>query len=121
PLDAPPVPVNPSVTVQWRSARLSACISTIQPTRLGGVPRSRIAAGCNPPLTASTQSICRRRARANNRAILQNNIAWAAQTQVARWMDVIAGWKQMLGADWDKTYAASNTIYVTRQNNVLFS
>ena len=27
----------------------------------------------------------------------------------------------MLGADWDKTYAASNTIYVTRQNNVLFS
>ena len=27
----------------------------------------------------------------------------------------------MLGADWDKTYAASNTIYVARQNNVLFS
>jgi hypothetical protein len=26
----------------------------------------------------------------------------------------------MLGADWNKTYAASNTIYVTRQNNVLF-
>ena len=24
-------------------------------------------------------------------------------------------------ADWDKTYAASNTIYVARQNNVLFS
>ena len=37
------------------------------------------------------------------------------------WMDVLAGWKQMLGADWDKTYAASNTIYVARQNNVLFS
>src|ERR1700678_4636786 len=36
-------------------------------------------------------------------------------------MDVLAGWKQMLGADWDKTYAASNTIYVARQNNVLFS
>ena len=31
------------------------------------------------------------------------------------------GWKQMLGDDWDKTYAASNTIYVARQNNVLFS
>jgi hypothetical protein len=91
--------------------------------------------------------------RANNRAILQNNIAfmdacaekgsmsssdlqafadrqapllkenitWAAQTQVAHWMGVIAGWKQMLGSDWDKTYAASNTIYVARQNNVLFS
>jgi hypothetical protein len=52
---------------------------------------------------------------------LKKNIAWAAQTQVAHWMDVIAGWKQMLGSDWDKTYAASNTIYVTRQNNVLFS
>jgi hypothetical protein len=27
----------------------------------------------------------------------------------------------MLGSDWDKTYAASNTIYVARQNNMLFS
>ena len=53
--------------------------------------------------------------------LLKKNIAWAAQTQVAHWMDVIAGWKEMLGADWDKTYAASNTIYVARQNNVLFS
>ena len=53
--------------------------------------------------------------------LLKKDIAWAAQTQVAHWMDVIGGWKQMLGADWDKTYAASNTIYVTRQNNVLFS
>jgi hypothetical protein len=53
--------------------------------------------------------------------LLKKDIAWAAQTQVAHWMDVIAGWKQMLGADWDKTYAASNTIYVARQNNVLFS
>ena len=91
--------------------------------------------------------------RDNNRAILQNNIAfmddcvnkgsvsfaalktfsdkqapflkldiaWAAQTQVAHWMTVISDWKSMLGADWDKTYAASNTIYVARQNNVLFS
>jgi hypothetical protein len=53
--------------------------------------------------------------------LLKKNIAWAAETQVAHWMDVIAGWKEMLGADWDKTYAASNTIYVARQNNVLFS
>jgi hypothetical protein len=53
--------------------------------------------------------------------LLKKSIAWAAQTQVAHWMDVIGGWKQMLGADWDKTYAASNTIYVARQNNVLFS
>ena len=26
-----------------------------------------------------------------------------------------------LGADWEKAYAASNTIYVARQNNILFS
>ena len=36
-------------------------------------------------------------------------------------MNVLAEWKKMLGSDWDKTYAASNTIYVARQNNVLFS
>ena len=53
--------------------------------------------------------------------LLKKNIAWAAQTQVAHWMNVIGGWKQMLGNDWEKTYAASNTIYVARQNNILFS
>jgi hypothetical protein len=52
---------------------------------------------------------------------LKKVIAWAAQTQVAHWMTVIGDWKKMLGADWDKTYAASNTIYVARQNNILFS
>jgi hypothetical protein len=52
---------------------------------------------------------------------LKHIIAWAAQTQVAHWMDVVAGWKKELGADWEKTYAASNTIYVARQNNILFS
>src|SRR3954463_14728038 len=36
-------------------------------------------------------------------------------------MKVLAEWKKELGPDWDKTYAASNTIYVARQNNVLFS
>ena len=53
--------------------------------------------------------------------LLKEIIAWAAQTQVAHWMNVIGEWKQMLGADWEKTYAASNTIFVARQNNVLFS
>ncbi|KRQ96475.1 hypothetical protein [Bradyrhizobium valentinum] len=52
---------------------------------------------------------------------LAQNVAWAAQTQVAHWMTVLAEWKAQLGAEWDKTYAASNTIYVARQNNVLFS
>ena len=53
--------------------------------------------------------------------LLKHNIAWAAQTQVGHWMNVIGEWKAMLGRDWDRTYAASNTIYVARQNNILFS
>jgi hypothetical protein len=52
---------------------------------------------------------------------LKKDVAWAAQTQVGHWMSVLADWKKMLGSDWEKTYAASNTIYVARQNNVLFS
>ncbi len=52
---------------------------------------------------------------------LKKDIAWAAQTQVGHWMKVLADWKKMLGGDWEKTYAASNSIYATRQNNVLFS
>jgi hypothetical protein len=52
---------------------------------------------------------------------LKLDVSWAAQTQVGHWMSVLSDWKAMLGADWEKTYAASNTIYVARQNNVLFS
>ena len=52
---------------------------------------------------------------------LKLNVAWAAQTQIGHWMGVIADWKKLLGSDWDKTYAASNPIYVARQNNMLFS
>jgi hypothetical protein len=52
---------------------------------------------------------------------LKKNIAWAAQTQVAHWMEVMTDWKTLLGSAWDKTYAASNSIYVARQNNILFS
>jgi hypothetical protein len=53
--------------------------------------------------------------------LLKLDIAWAAQTQVAHWMGVVAEWKTLLGSKWDQTYAASNTIYVARQNNILFS
>jgi hypothetical protein len=53
--------------------------------------------------------------------LLKLNIAWAAETQVAHWMQVVGDWKKQLGSDWDKTYVASNTIYVARQNNVIFS
>jgi hypothetical protein len=48
-------------------------------------------------------------------------INWAASTQVKHWMGVMDKWKADLGPDFDKTYAAANTIYVARQNNVLFS
>lgn len=48
-------------------------------------------------------------------------INWAASTQVKHWMGVMDEWTAMLGPDLAKTYAASNTIYVARQNNVLFS
>ncbi len=40
---------------------------------------------------------------------------------MAHWIGVLTDWKKMIGADWNKTYAASNTIYVTRQNNILYS
>jgi hypothetical protein len=52
---------------------------------------------------------------------LMKAINWAASTQVKHWMGVLDGWKKELGPDFDKAYAASNTIYVARQNNVLFS
>jgi hypothetical protein len=55
------------------------------------------------------------------RPLLKRNIAWAAQTQVKHWMGVVGKWKAMLGSQWPQTYAASNTIYVARQNNILFS
>lgn len=48
-------------------------------------------------------------------------INWAASTQVKHWMGVMDEWSAMLGPDMAKTYAAANTIYVARQNNVLFS
>jgi hypothetical protein len=48
-------------------------------------------------------------------------IALASRTQVSHWYSVLEKWKQMLGKDWDNTYAISNSIYVARQNNILFS
>ncbi|MGC1340902.1 MAG: hypothetical protein WA854_01155 [Candidatus Binataceae bacterium] len=52
---------------------------------------------------------------------LQQNITWGATTQVQHWMKVVKDWKELLGPDWDETYGVSNTLYVARQNNVLFS
>ncbi|MCB1488528.1 MAG: hypothetical protein KDJ88_13875 [Bauldia sp.] len=49
------------------------------------------------------------------------NVALAASTQVDHWESVLTGWQKMLGPEWDKTYAITNTLYVTRQNNILFT
>lgn len=53
--------------------------------------------------------------------LLKDLIAWAAETQVGHWMGVVEGWKKSLGPDWEKTLGATNTLYVTRQNNILFT
>ncbi len=53
--------------------------------------------------------------------LLAHNVWLGASTQVQHWMKVIKDWKEMLGPDWNKTYGISNTLYVARQNNVLFS
>jgi N6-adenosine-specific RNA methylase IME4 len=41
--------------------------------------------------------------------------------QVGHWMDVLEGWQKELGGDWERTYAVSNSLYIARQNNILFS
>jgi hypothetical protein len=41
--------------------------------------------------------------------------------QVGHWMKVVEGWKEKLGKDWERTYGVSNTLYIARQNNILFS
>jgi hypothetical protein len=48
-------------------------------------------------------------------------IGVASSAQVGHWMKVIEGWKTKLGEDWERTYAVSNSLYVARQNNILFS
>jgi hypothetical protein len=45
----------------------------------------------------------------------------AAPAQVGHWMKVVEDWKKTLGKDWERTYAVSNTLYVARQNNILFT
>jgi hypothetical protein len=41
--------------------------------------------------------------------------------QVKHWWGVLEQWKKMIGKDWNSTYGLSNSIYVARQNNILFS
>lgn len=48
-------------------------------------------------------------------------IGVASSAQVGHWMTVVEGWKNELGDDWERVYAVNNTMYVTRQNNILYS
>lgn len=48
-------------------------------------------------------------------------IGISSGAQVGHWMKVVEDWKNELGQDWERTYAVSNTMYVARQNNILYS
>jgi hypothetical protein len=48
-------------------------------------------------------------------------IGIGARAQVGHWMKVVEEWKAMLGKAWDRAYAVTNSLYVTRQNNILFT
>jgi hypothetical protein len=48
-------------------------------------------------------------------------ITLASSTQVAHWYKVLENWKKILGDEWDNTYGLVNSIYVARQNNILYS
>lgn len=48
-------------------------------------------------------------------------IGIASTAQVGHWMTVVEDWKNQLGTEWERTYAVTNTLYVARQNNILFS
>lgn len=48
-------------------------------------------------------------------------IGIASSAQVGHWMAILDGWQSDLGAQWNRTYAVSNSLYVARQNNILFS
>jgi hypothetical protein len=52
---------------------------------------------------------------------LERCLSICGNVQVAHWMNVLDHWKKMLGEDWDKLYAVSNTLYGTRQSNILFT
>jgi hypothetical protein len=52
---------------------------------------------------------------------LQATIGYCAEVQVSHWMGVMAEWKKLLGDAWEKTYGVTNTLYVTRTNNIIFT
>jgi len=48
-------------------------------------------------------------------------IGIGSSAQVGHWMKVVEEWKKVLGKDWERAYAVSNSLYIARQNNILFS
>jgi hypothetical protein len=48
-------------------------------------------------------------------------IGIGSSAQVAHWMKVLEDWKNELSENWERTYAVSNSLYVARQNNILYS
>jgi hypothetical protein len=48
-------------------------------------------------------------------------IGIATTAQVGHWIKVVEDWKKSLGKDWERTYGVSNSLYVARQNNILFT
>jgi hypothetical protein len=52
---------------------------------------------------------------------LQTAIGYCAEVQVSHWMGVMDEWKRLLGDAFDRTYGVTNSLYVTRTNNILFT
>jgi hypothetical protein len=45
----------------------------------------------------------------------------ASGIQVGHWMKVVEDWKNELGADWERAYAATNTSHVARRNHIFYT
>jgi hypothetical protein len=58
---------------------------------------------------------------AGQRGAIEGVVEYAARAQASHWMKVMAEWKALVGKDWDKTYGLTNSLFVTRTNNILFT
>jgi hypothetical protein len=58
---------------------------------------------------------------AGQRGAIEGVMEYAARAQASHWMRVMAEWKPLVGKDWEKTYGLTNSLFVTRTNNILFT
>jgi hypothetical protein len=58
---------------------------------------------------------------AGQRGAIEGVVEYSARAQASHWMKVMAEWKALIGKDWDKTYGLTNSLFVTRTNNILFT